>query len=195
LADESPHDSFNYPYRHPDDSPNAFPLIAKEEPMQQSPYQLFWVIVLTFSMLLAFVSTKSTMGQIPVPSVLPDYMLYRVSVASDRTEGNDHSFYSSISANGRYVAFDSAASNLVPGDNNGSIDIFVHDNYTGETTLVSVTSDGEEANWFSNEPSISADGRFIVFHSYASNLVPDDTNLMRDVLCTIAKQGQRLASQ
>ena len=62
----------------------------------------------------------------------------RVSVASDGTQGNDHSFVSSLSADGRYVAFTSLASNLVAGDTNGTSDAFVHDRQTGQTTRVSV---------------------------------------------------------
>jgi Tol biopolymer transport system component len=105
----------------------------------------------------------------------------RVSVASDGTQGNGYSWDSSISADGRYVAFESWASNLVPGDTNGKQDIFVHDRLTGQTTRVSVASDGTEGNNNSGWPSISADGRYVAFHSDASNLVPGDTNGRADV--------------
>jgi len=102
----------------------------------------------------------------------------RVSVASDGTQGNDHSYdlSPSISADGRFVAFESRASDLVPGDTNGLYDIFVHDRETGETTRVSVASDGTQGNGDSSSPSVSADGRFVAFHSEATNLVPGDTN-------------------
>ena len=70
----------------------------------------------------------------------------RVSVASDGTEGNAISSGPSISADGRYVAFYSDASNLVPGDTNASWDVFVHDRETGETARVSVASDGTQGN-------------------------------------------------
>jgi hypothetical protein len=108
----------------------------------------------------------------------------RVSVASDGTQGNGTSGSggSAISANGRYVAFVSYASNLVPGDTNGSPDVFVHDLVTGATTRVSVASDGTQANDYSwNVPSISADGRYVAFYSSASNLVAGDTNNSADV--------------
>ena len=82
----------------------------------------------------------------------------------------------SISADGRFVAFGSDANNLVPGDTNGTTDVFVHDRFTHETTRVSVSSGGIAGNSGSWIPSISADGRFVAFKSYATNLVPRDTN-------------------
>jgi len=100
----------------------------------------------------------------------------RVSLASDGSQGNDHSQTPSISADGRYVAFPSRATNLVAGDTNGLEDIFMHDRVTGETILVSVASDGTQGNDFSFDPSISADGRYVAFESASSNLVVGDTN-------------------
>jgi hypothetical protein len=105
----------------------------------------------------------------------------RVSIASDGTEGNSSSGGQSISANGRYVAFGSNASNLMPGDTNGAQDVFVHDRVTGLTTRVSVASDGTQANDGSYGPSISGDGRYVAFSSMASNLVPGDMNEQYDV--------------
>ncbi|MBI3846342.1 MAG: PD40 domain-containing protein [Planctomycetes bacterium] len=110
----------------------------------------------------------------------------RVSVDSAGVEGNAHSFLPSISADGRFVAFNSQATNLVPGDANATDDIFVHDRATGATVRVSVDSAGGEGNggtYYSSSvnPSISADGRFVAFQSSASNLVPDDTNDVRDI--------------
>jgi len=105
----------------------------------------------------------------------------RVSVASDGTQVNDCSYEPSISGNGRFVAFESYASNLVPGDTNNRTDIFVHDLQTGETKIVSNSYYGLSADKISGSPSISSDGRFIAFHSYASNLVPGDTNNQVDI--------------
>ena len=105
----------------------------------------------------------------------------RVSVASDGTGGNDNSCRASVSADGRFVAFQSLASNLITGDTNGEDDIFVHDRQTGETSRVSITSDGAEGNGDSFWPSISADGRFVAFRSPGSNLVPGDTNGAEDI--------------
>jgi Tol biopolymer transport system component len=96
----------------------------------------------------------------------------RVSLDSAGNEGNFDSGFPSISANGRFVAFKSFASNLVPGDTNNNSDIFVRDLLTNTTTLVSLDSAGNQANSDSSSPSISADGRFVAFASFASNLLP-----------------------
>ncbi len=111
----------------------------------------------------------------------------RISVASDGTQGNGTSFDSAISADGRYVAFASYASNLVPGDTNEAYapDAFVHDRLTGATQRVSVDSAGNQASYVgfggSRGLSISADGRWVAFSSYATNLVPGDTNNTADI--------------
>src|SRR5262245_39102687 len=94
----------------------------------------------------------------------------RVSVSSAGAEGNSESFFPSISADGRFVAFTSLASNLVEGDTNDRYDVFVCDRASGTTRRVSVSSSGDQANADSAEASISADGRFVAFHGLASNL-------------------------
>jgi len=98
----------------------------------------------------------------------------RVSVASDGTEANDTSHQPSISADGRHVAFYSDATNLVPDDTNDVSDVFVHDRQTGQTTRVSVGSDGSQANDASTQGAISADGRYVAFTSSATNLIPGE---------------------
>lgn len=118
--------------------------------------------------------------------------IQRVSVASDGTQGDSLSRRPSISADGRYVAFRSAATNLVEGDTNGREDVFVHDRATGTTERVSVSSGGEQANDHSIEPSISATGRYVAFMSYASNLVDDDTNGVEDVFVHDRETGQTM---
>ena len=112
----------------------------------------------------------------------------RVSVASDGTEGNHLSALGSLSADGRYVTFNSWASNLVAGDTNGDpsnpqsgTDVFVHDRVTGLTERVSVASDGTEAESRSEASSLSADGRYVAFWSFANNLVGEDTNEHADI--------------
>lgn len=80
-----------------------------------------------------------------------------------------------ISADGRYVAFDSLASNLVPNDANGKRDVFVHDCQTGVTERLSVSQAGQEANAESFEPAMSSDGRYVAFASWATNLLPQPT--------------------
>jgi len=108
----------------------------------------------------------------------------RVSVDSSGGEANSHSysiFAGSISGDGGVVTFYSDASNLVAGDNNGVMDVFVHDRNTGLTTRVSVDSTGVEADGQSEWPAISADGRYVAFDSVATNLVAGDSNLVGDV--------------
>ena len=87
----------------------------------------------------------------------------------------------SASADGRYVAFNSLSSNLVPGDTNGEADVFVHDRETGITEMVSLSSEGIQGDHWSYTPSISADGRYVAFNSWSSNLVPGDTNNTSDI--------------
>ncbi|MGH3118028.1 MAG: S8 family serine peptidase, partial [Gaiellales bacterium] len=111
-----------------------------------------------------------------------------ISVATDGTQANRNTFDASISADGRFVAFYSEASNLVAGDTNRTpdpdglftgLDVFVRDRETDSTQRVSVSSDGAEANensLISTAPALSADGRYVVFYSTANNLVPNDTN-------------------
>jgi hypothetical protein len=105
----------------------------------------------------------------------------RVSVDSAGGEANGQSYYSSISATGRYVVFGSHASNLVAGDTNAWSDIFLHDRSSGITSRVSLDSSGAQANNRSEYPEISAAGRRVVFESWASNFVASDTNGSPDV--------------
>ena len=121
----------------------------------------------------------------------------RVSVSSAGVEGNNNSSQPSISADGRFVAFSSTATNLVSGDTNGVADVFVHNLQSGETTRVSVVTGGNQGctpagnppsctgSGASQAPSISSDGRYVAFQSAATYLatgVPaDDTNGVVDV--------------
>jgi Tol biopolymer transport system component len=114
------------------------------------------------------------------PSALGQQTTEIASVDSSGNQANEDSYDSCISADGRFVAFASWADNLVPGDTNGTNDVFVHDRVTGATERVSVDSSGNQAVWC-ERPSISGDGRYVAFQSSATNLVPDDTNGMRDI--------------
>jgi Tol biopolymer transport system component len=104
-----------------------------------------------------------------------------VSVDSAGIEANGDCSWPAISADGSIVAFLSVATNLVPGDTNGMQDLFVHDRTTGVTERVNLDSAGNEADGVANNPSISADGRFVAFDSDADDLVAGDTNLVGDV--------------
>ncbi len=105
----------------------------------------------------------------------------QVSVASDGTQSDDRSLRPSISADGRYVAFASLATNLVADDTNGTWDVFVHDRSSGETVRATVNSAGGQTSGFVYQASISADGRHVAFASNAADLVAGDTNGADDI--------------
>ncbi len=119
---------------------------------------------------------------IPTPGVLA-----RVSVSGSGAQSNGPSEGAAFSADGRFVVFRSDASNLVSGDNNAFTDVFLRDTCLGaggctpSTLRVSVADDGSEANGPSSGATVSADGRFVVFRSDASNLVSGDNNAFTDV--------------
>jgi DNA-binding CsgD family transcriptional regulator/Tol biopolymer transport system component len=126
-----------------------------------------------------------------------------VSVNSAGIVGDGASMESSMSGDGRFVAFTSWASNLAPDDTNTFCDtnsdnlaaencgdIFVYDRQTGTTSLVSLSSTGIQANGTSSRPSISKDGRFVVFESEASNLVPGDTGCPNGAVVSATTAGQ-----
>ncbi len=106
---------------------------------------------------------------------------YRVSLGAGGVQAGDASEESAVSGDGRYVAFESAATTLVAGDTNGTWDVFVRDRLLGTTERVSVATDGAQADADCYSPSISADGRFVAFYSAASNLVDGDSNGTWDV--------------
>jgi hypothetical protein len=139
-------------------------------------FSLFALLFLLFS---AFVLPQSTSAT----KFFFGGTTTRVSVASDGTEGNIGSYNPSISTDARYIAFYSGATNLVENDTNNVEDVFVHDRQTGQTTRVSVASDGTEGNndSYTYLGSISADGRYVAIRSEASNLVTNDTNNQDDI--------------
>jgi len=113
----------------------------------------------------------------------------RVSVDTMGNQANGPSAHPSVSSTGRFIAFESSASNLVPGDSNRVSDIFLRDTCrkaasgcVPSTVRVSLANDGSESNGASSRPSISGDGRYIVFTSLADNLVGEDRNASADIL-------------
>jgi Tol biopolymer transport system component len=98
-----------------------------------------------------------------------------VSLTATGTLGDLYSVHPSISADGRYVAFESMATTFVPTDVNGVPDVFVKDRVTAALILVSARPDGIPGNGSSYHPSISGDGRFVAFESNASDLGPPGT--------------------
>jgi len=105
----------------------------------------------------------------------------RISVDSSGAEGNDTSGAPAISGDGRFVAFESLATNLVAGDTNGQVDVFVHDRSTGTTERVSVATSGAQADQDCLDPSTSSDGNLVAFGSLSALLVGGDQNGQADV--------------
>ena len=105
----------------------------------------------------------------------------QVSVSTAGTPGDAGSRNPDITPDGRYVVFESAATNLVPGVSDGNIDIYLHDTQGPLTTKVSVSPAGTEGNADSYNPAVSSDGSYVVFHSGATNLVSGDVNSLSDV--------------
>jgi uncharacterized repeat protein (TIGR01451 family) len=105
----------------------------------------------------------------------------RASVDSAGNAGDEFSSRPDITADGRFVTFQSIASNLVAGDTNNRSDIFVRDRQSGTTVRVSVATGGAEANNGSERPKISDDGLVVAFQSNADNLVLGDTGPTTDI--------------
>jgi Tol biopolymer transport system component len=107
-----------------------------------------------------------------------------ISTSADGTPGNDSSSDPDITPDGRWVAFNSAASNLVPGDTNGADDVFRKDLRTGTVTLASRRTGGAQGNNSSFNPTITPNGRIIAYGSWATDLTPGDTNDQTDLFVT-----------
>jgi len=125
---------------------------------------------------------------------MPGGATERASTSSTGVQGNEYSRGASLSTDGRYVVFESWASNLVAGDTNGLADIFTKDLQTGATQRVSTDAAGAQANGSSpydssGQASFSPDGRYVLFYSGASNLVADDTNGVGDIFVKDLQTG------
>lgn len=112
-----------------------------------------------------------------------------VSIATSGAQGDGYSETPAISSDGRFVAFDSVATTLVPGDSNGRADVFLRDRLLGVTTLVSLSTSGLQTNLDSASASISDDGRYVAFASMATNLVANDTNGSSDIFIRDVQAG------
>lgn len=113
----------------------------------------------------------------------------RVSISDARVQANNQSATPSISADGRYVAFASWATNLVRGDTNRRLDIFVRDRTAGTTRRASLSTAEHQGNGISLAPSISGNGRYVAFESAATDLIANDTNGTRDVFLRDLRTG------
>lgn len=114
----------------------------------------------------------------------------RASVSTGSIEADGTSMAPVLSADGRFVAFESAAEHLVEDDTNGAPDVFVRDLVRGTTTRVSESSGGTEGDGRSYDATISGDGRFVAFASEATNLVEGDTNAFADVFLHDRDSGE-----
>lgn len=133
---------------------------------------------------VAFTSRAGNLVQGDIQDFHDDIYVHNLAsgITSKITPGaSDRSQSPAISGDGRMIAFKSRANNLVPGDGNQNDDVFVHDRQTGTTQVASISLEGVTANNASSSPAISADGRFVAFTSFASNLVEDDSNAFDDV--------------
>jgi Tol biopolymer transport system component len=136
---------------------------------------------------LAFATNGSAVAA-PVPQHLNVFLRNRTSGATTLISanpagvpGNSNSWPRAISANGRYVLFESVASDLVPGDTNNTSDVFLRDLVLGTTTLISVSTNGGVCSGRSQDSVMTPDGRFVAFSSAANNLVAGDTNGIPDI--------------
>jgi hypothetical protein len=116
---------------------------------------------------------------------------YLVSVSNSGTgSGNNLSYQPAISGTGRYVAFTSYSSNLVANDTNNVSDIFLRDLQSNTTTLVSTSASGGAGNGPSSSPVLSADGRYVLFRSYAGNLIsPGASNTLANLFWRDTQAG------
>ncbi len=139
-----------------------------------------------------FVSTATNLA----PGVAPgSFHVYSHDLRTGRTTiesiglsgnaGNGNSFFPRISGDGRFVAFHSAAADLVPGDTNGDGDVFVRDRETGTTTRTSVGTQGQQGLYFSAFPDVSDGGGVVVFQGRDNGFAPTDRNLLDDVFVRI----------
>ncbi len=161
-------------------------LSLKEERVYIRHFKTLSAIV---TVLVILAQSASPLGGTAHPARAAAGNIERISVSSSETQANSYSRWSDVSFDGRFVAFQSDANNIIAGDTNGGEDIFLRDRQLGETTRVSLTSGGAQANGSSLYPSISSDGRYIAFQSDATNLVTGDTNGFIDIFLRDRQTG------
>jgi len=145
-----------------------------------------WIRCLAGSLVIALAIAT------PTTALASKATTIRVSQSRSGGNPNGNSSWPSISSNGRFVAFSSYASNLVAHDTNATSDVFVRDVLNGTTTRVSVASSGAQADGASFTPSISADGNAVAFQSFATNLVPGDTEGHADIFVHYRSTGKTI---
>lgn len=156
--------------------------------MSQKIWYRILIVIVIIPVFSSFITSTNHLETLAMPIA---GLTERVSIASSGAQGNNSSYYPSISSDGRFVAFYSQASNLIAEDTNGIMsDIFVHDRLNRETEIVSKSSSGEQANDFSHRNTISANGRYVAFNSDATNLVIGDTNGYTDTFVHDRQTGE-----
>jgi Tol biopolymer transport system component len=120
-------------------------------------------------------------GALSLTAMAHAQVTVRASVGARAIQANGPCFFGSMSADGQLVCLASGAGDLIPGDSNGRWDVFVRDRAGGTTERVSIAWDGGQAAGDSDDGYMSGSGRFVAFRSFASNLVPNDTNAVEDV--------------
>ena len=137
---------------------------------------------------IAFVSDASTIVEDDINEVADIFLTdrqtgvtQRINLGINQAEADDASWGVAMSRNGRYIAFVSAATNLVANDTNGQPDVFCYDQQTGTLVRINVHSNGTQANGICWDIALSADGRYVAFTSDATNLVVGDTNGQADI--------------
>jgi len=139
---------------------------------------------------LALAALAAAAGPAAPSSAAPRPAVQIASVSTGGALAESMSWFPVLSADGRRVAFSSAASNLVPGDTNGHEDVFVRDLTRGLTRRATLDTAGEQAvGTTAKAAGLSKDGRYVVFTADAGNLVPDDTNQERDVFVRDLRYG------
>lgn len=135
--------------------------------------RFFWLILpMTAALLLMLIISAVAVG---------GGVIYRPATDSSGNEGNGGSQGGSVTSNGRFVIFESGATNLVSGDTNGATDIFIKDTSNGAISRISTDASNNQLNGSSRAPKISPDGQFVVFESDSTNAVAGDTNGATDI--------------
>src|SRR5262245_24962873 len=129
----------------------------------------------------AVVSTLSALAVLALAAGAAMESPIRVSGSPAGVPGNNHSYEAAVTPSGRYVAFDSKASNILPEATGTFYQVFLVDRKTGDVELVSANEDGIAGNGNSFNPCLSSNGRYVLFQSFATNLVPGDGNGQSDV--------------
>jgi len=144
----------------------------------------------SLKLVVAFVALTMALAAVPVSAATEIVDTQRISIAADASPGDGDSYDPVVSADASIVVFNSYAANLVDGDTNGVSDVFMYEAASGKITRISMAPGGGQANADSVDAAVSADGSIIAFASYATNLVPGDTNAKSDIFVYDVAKGE-----